>query len=168
MIKRSSLGQQLGSFKDLLKGFGHQTSLQSEDCQILEFRDCTVITCSGLTGGTLPMTANSDLQLCKVKQEELSCCDQAGHLMISPVWSLLRKTGHTLSLREFYGQLNISNPCFLQLPALPSFFPYSSETLYMNASLTTVTQSLDKQMCVECQMHNSRSASLSNLYFHLN
>jgi hypothetical protein len=31
--------------------------------------------------------------------------------------------GHTLSLREFYGQLSISNPCFLQLPALPSFFP---------------------------------------------
>jgi len=44
MIKRSSLGLQLGSFKDLLKGFGHQTSLQSKDCQILEFRDCTVIT----------------------------------------------------------------------------------------------------------------------------
>jgi hypothetical protein len=43
----------------------------------------------------------------------------------------------------------------------------SSETLYMKALLTTVTQSLDKQMCVECQMHNSRSASLSNLFFHL-
>jgi hypothetical protein len=100
MIKRSSLGLQLGSFKDLLKGFGHQTSLQSKDCQILEFRDCTVITCSGLTGGTLPMTADSDLQLCKVKQEELSCCDQAGHLMISPVWSLLRKTGFF-----FYGSI---------------------------------------------------------------
>jgi hypothetical protein len=102
MIKRSSLGLQLGSFKDLLKGFGHQTSLQSKDCQILEFRDCTVITCSGLTGGTLPMTADSDLQLCKVKQEELSCCDQAGHLMISPVWSLLRKTGFF-----FYGSIFI-------------------------------------------------------------
>lgn len=31
--------------------------------------------------------------------------------------------GHTLSLRGFYGQLSISNPCFLQLRALPSFFP---------------------------------------------
>jgi hypothetical protein len=48
----------------------------------------------------LPMTADSDLQLCKVKQEELSCCDQAGHLMISPVWSLLRKTGFF-----FYGSI---------------------------------------------------------------